>query len=422
MVRNGMLDSAVVLVVCFANAVAAAEDWPRWRGPRGDGTWDGPPIAESWPAEGLERVWRQEVGGGYGGVAVTDGRLYVLDRVTEPRELERLLCFDADDGRPLWAFEWDVAYGDLDYGNGPRSTPTLHEGYVYVLGALGHFHALDATSGRRLWSKDYTVPDRKDDELPMWGLAASPVVWRDLVIVHPGVEPEGCLIAINRRTGAEVWRSLSDPAGYATPIVIDRGGQPELVAWTPKHIHGLDPATGTRRWSVPYEVTYGVSIATPIFHDGIVFVSGYWEGAKAIRLGAALDDAQLLWEDRLHLRGVMSQPLYKDGYGYLLDKQYGMTCFEYATGKKLWDDDNRLTPRGRNPQASLVRLADSDRVLALNSDGELVLASFTPKGYSEHARAKIIGETWAHPAFAGHRVYARSDSELVCFRLPIQPR
>jgi outer membrane protein assembly factor BamB len=113
----------------------------------------------------------------------------------------------------------------------------------------------------------------------------------------------------------------------------------------------------------------------------------------------------------------MSQPLYKDGLVYLLDKQYGITCFELATGKKLWDDKNTLTPRGRNPQASLVWLGNSDRILALNAEGELVLTKCDKSGLSELSRTKIIGPTWAHPAFSGQRVYARSDSKIVCVRL-----
>ena len=116
----------------------------------------------------------------------------------------------------------------------------------------------------------------------------------------------------------------------------------------------------------------------------------------------------------------MSQPLYRDGHVYLLDKQHGITCFELASGRKLWDDKNRLTPRGRNPHASLVWLGDSDRFIALNAEGELVQGRFRPGGYEETSRTKVIGFTWAHPAFAGEHVFARSDEELTCVRLPSQ--
>jgi outer membrane protein assembly factor BamB len=161
-----------------------------------------------------------------------------------------------------------------------------------------------------------------------------------------------------------------------------------------------------------------VSIAMPIYRDGIVFVAGYWEGSKAIKLGPARTDAALLWQNKDELRGIMSQPLYRDGHVYLLDKIFGITCFELSTGKKLWDDDNTLTPRNRNPHAALVWLNDSDRVLALNAEGELVLGRFTPTGYIEQSRTKIIGPTWAHPGFSGRYVVARNDEEIVCIELP----
>src|SRR5262249_17468681 len=157
--------------------------------------------------------------------------------------------------------------------------------------------------------------------------------------------------------GKEVWRNLADPAGYATPIVIRSQGTPQLVCWTPTHIRSLDPRTGKLLWTVPFEVTYGTAIATPIFADGIVLVSGYWEGATAIRLGKQPTETKVLWHQR-RLRALMSQPLYRKGHVYLLDKREGLTCFPLRTGKKRWDDGNRMTPKGRNPQASMVWLGD----------------------------------------------------------------
>jgi len=409
---------AAMFVLCIAirtNLSARGEDWPQWRGPRGNGTWNGPNIASNWPAEGLPVVWQRQVGGGYAGVIVAGGRVFVADRQTEPEEVERLIALDAASGAVQWTHAWPVRYGTLDYGNGPRAAPTVFDGRVYVLGALGHVHCLDAEAGDVQWSKDYFGGDLK--QLPEWGLAASPVIWNDLVIVHPGAKHDGCLVALDRRTGEEVWRSSADPAGYATPAVIAAPSGPQLVAWTPAHVLGLSLDSGRIFWRVPYKVTYGVSIATPIFDRAIVFVTGYWEGSKAIRLGPKAEDASLIWEDNRDLRGLMSQPLYRDGHVYSLDKQYGLTCFELETGKKLWDDGNKMTPRGRNPQATMVWIGDEDRAIVLNSDGELILARFNPAGYQEETRTKIIEATWAHPAYAGDCVYARNDTTLVCLRL-----
>lgn len=416
-----------------------ADDWPRWRGPRGDGTWNAPKLPETWPSGGLKVVWRQPVGGGYAGVTVGDGRVYTLDLeapiVPQPKRkadgkpdgVERVLCFDAATGKPLWSHKYPVKYGDLEgYSNGPRSSPTFHDGRVYTLGAVGHLFCFDAKSGAILWQHD-TVKSFKAN-VPTWGFAGSPVVEGQNVIVHLGAADGGCVIAFDRLNGKERWRALDDPAGYCTPAVFDAPAGRLLVQWTPRHIHGLDPATGKALWKVPYEVTYGVSIASPMYADGVVFVTGYWHGSKAIRLGPKQTDHELIWTDARNLHGLMAQPLYRHGHGYSIDKNLGLTCFELKTGNKLWDDENTLTPKARNPHASIVWLNDGDRALALNSNGELILCRLSPKGYTEQSRTKVLkGQVWGHPAFADRFLYAKSDGgeawrkagqcELVCVEL-----
>jgi hypothetical protein len=417
-----------------------ADDWPRFRGPRGDGTWDAPKLPAAWPEGGPKVVWKKPVGGGYAGVTVADGRAYTLDLEapipprpkgaaddSKPDGVERVLCFDAATGRELWSHKYPVKYRELGgYANGPRTSPTIHDGKVYTLGAVGHLFCFDAKSGKVIWEHD-TVGMFKA-RVPEWGFAGSPVIDGNKVIVHLGAQDGGCVIAFDRLTGKELWRSLDDPAGYCTPAIFDTPAGRLLVLWTPKHVHALDPATGKPHWKVPYEVTYGVSIASPIYREGIVFVTGYWEGSKAIKLGAKPADHELLWSDTKNLRGLMAQPLYRDGHVYSIDKNLGLTCFELKTGKKLWDDDNQLTPKGRNPHASIVWLNDTDRALALNSAGELVLLRLHPKGYEEQSRAKVLnGQVWGHPAFAGRFMFAKTDGaeawrkagqcELVCVEL-----
>ena len=114
----------------------------------------------------------------------------------------------------------------------------------------------------------------------------------------------------------------------------------------------------------------------------------------------------------------MSQPLCRDGLVYLLDKTHGLVCFDIATGGKVWADEHKLTPRGRNPHATLVWVGQTGKAIALNSKGELVLFELNRDGYRELARQPVVGETWAHPAYAGRRVYARDDEQIVCVELP----
>ena len=412
--------ASITLVLAMFCALSSAEEWPQWRGPRGNGSWDAPAIANKWPEVGLPVLWKQPIGPGYSGISVSHDRVYTMDRPAEPADIERIVCFDAKTGDSLWAHQYEAVYGELDYGKGPRCTPTVHDGRVYTLGAVGHLHCLDAARGNVLWSKDLKADYHAFQ--PTWGFASSTVIHEDKVIIHAGLQPGGCYVALDRKTGDEIWRAGNDSTGYGTPIVIRHAGVEQLVGWTPEHIIGISLDDGTILWQQPYKVTYGVSITTPIFHNHTVLVCGYWEGSKAIRLGQLPQDAALLWEENRFLRGVMSQPLYRDGYVYLLDKSNGLVCFELATSKVIWTDTNRMTPRGRNPQANMVWLGESDRAVVLNSNGELLLIRLSPKGYEELSRKKIIGETWAHPAFAGEFIYARDDSQITCWPLTTESK
>jgi outer membrane protein assembly factor BamB len=408
-----------LIVFCcalFDSAVLNAADWSQWRGPMADGRLLDANVSETWPESGLKSLWSRPIGGGYSGIAVVGDRVITQDRQVTPREVERVLCVSAATGEPLWTHEYEVAYDKLDYGNGPRACPTVVGDRVYTLGALGDLRCLNLSDGQLVWQKHLQTD--LHGRLPMWGYAASPLIVDGRVIVQPGGMDGNSIVALDAATGDVIWRSLSDEAGYTWPVVIEHGGVRQLICWTPSHVRGLEFDSGKPLWEIPYEITYGVAIATPIVHDDLVLVSGYWHGSKGIRLGAKPTDAALAWEENRYLRGLMSQPLYKDGLVYLLDKQYGLTCFELQTGAKLWDDHNTLTPRGRNPQVSLVWIGDSDRILGLNADGELVQARVGRDGYHELSRAKIIGETWAHPAYVGQRVFARSDTELLCVELP----
>ncbi|MCX6852660.1 MAG: PQQ-like beta-propeller repeat protein [Verrucomicrobia bacterium] len=391
---------------------SAAEDWPRWRGPNADGAWNPKDIPSDFARKEPERLWKKEISAGFGGVTASSGRGYVMDRFKTPKEIERILCFDAESGTNIWQHSWEVSYGSMEYGTGPRSSVNITDGKAYALGATGVALCLDAVTGQVVWQVD-TVKTF-GAEIPKWGFAASPVIAGDRVLLHVGVKG-GSVIALDKTSGKEVWRGGPDPAGYCTPEIISHAGTRQLIAWGPENVQSLDPNSGRVNWLFPYKITYGVSIAQPLYRDGILLVSGYWHGAKALQIEKS---ASLLWENQTEICGLMSAPLYKDGVVYMLDKTRGLQAFELKTGKILWSDDNSLTPKDSNPQMSLVWMQESTNLAALlNANGELIYVTLKPERREELARWQIIGKTWAHPAFAGNRVFARSDKELSAWRL-----
>jgi outer membrane protein assembly factor BamB len=401
-----------VAALVTAAAGVPAGDWPQWRGPGRDGVCPPEAVPDRLPAS-LTPRWRRSVGGGYGGIAVSGGRAFLLDRQKGPPEVERVLCLDAATGKTLWEHAYPVAYGKLDYGNGPRATPTVHAGRVYTNGALGHVHCLDAATGKVFWSRD-TVKDFRG-RVPTWGHACSPLVDAGRVVVQPGGAPDACVVALDATTGKEVWRSLPDRPGYSSPVVLAGEGWRDLLYWTAENLVALEPATGKVLWKVPFgPINYDVAISDPVCDGGTVLVSNYWTGSKAVRLDARGQNPSVAWEGR-RLSLLMSTPLVRDGHAYALDRHRGLVCVELRTGKVKWEGEH-VTPRGTNPQATLVWAGD--KALILNERGELLLAGLTPEGYRGLGKASVLtGQVWAHPAYADGCVYARSDEEVVCVPL-----
>jgi outer membrane protein assembly factor BamB len=390
--------------------LASDPQWPQWRGPRRDNVWSVGTFPEKCP-ETLAVVWRNSLGGGYGGVAIADNRVFVMDRIKEPREVERVVSFDLETGKTFWVHEYAVHYGGLDYGNGPRSTPTVHDGRVYTLGALGHLHCLDATSGQVIWS--HACEAEFQATIPTWGLASSPLIDGDRLIVQVGGK-DACFMAFDRRTGAVVWKALSDRAGYSSAVRIEVEGRPQIIAWTAEHITALEPETGKLLWAVPFETTYDVTIADPVFHQGVLLCSQYWQGSVALRLKPD-GEPQRLWDGK-RLRLLMATPLIRDGHAYALDRENGIVCVELKTGKIFWDGFKVSYDR-RNPHAASWWTADG-RAMYLNERGELIVSRLSPRKFEEIGRTRVFEGSWAHPALTRNRIVVRDDQQILCLALP----
>ena len=415
-----------VLVLSSGLSISAADvlDWPQWRGPGRAGVWSSVQLPPRLGPGAVEKLWSSKVGGGFSGVVVAGDRVLTMDRGGSGEE-ERVLCLNRKDGSLLWTHSYPAPYGDLDWGKGPRATPAVEGGEVFTLGAVGRVACLRLSDGKPRWSLD--LQTRFGGKQPTWGHSASPLVVGDLVYLQAGGERGASVVALDRQTGRERWRALEDRPGYSSPVMAKVGSTEQLLVWTADRLVALDPRTGEEIWGVPFRTSsYDVAIISPVFDGSRLFVSGYWDGALACGLQHGQGPVEL-WRSR-RLSCLMSTPLWSGDHLYVLDKRDGLQCIHWPSGKSVWSDEHRLTPRGRNPHAALVWAGEGrsgtnagGAAVAVNAVGELVLLNLTPQRFEDRGRVKIIeagdAPLWAHPAFSGQEVYVRSQKELVCVRV-----
>lgn len=419
-----------LMLTLVCSAILRGDDWPQWRGPSRDGTWRETGIMEKFPKEGLEIRWRQPIASGYSGPTVADGRVYVTDRVVEPTQIERVHCFDWKSGLPLWSFKYDCPY-TISYEAGPRASVTVDDGRAFALGAMGHLHCFDAGTGVVLWKKD--LNDEYKIRMPIWGIAASPLIYDELVILQIGGSDDACIVALDKENGEEQWRALRDRAQYSAPIIVQQAGQDVLVCWTGDSVAGLDPATGKVHWRHPFAASkMPIGIATPIMENDRLFVTSFYDGALMLGLRQDRPAVEILWQRRGRseretdaLQSIISTPLFIGDQIYGVDSYGELRCLDAATGDRIWEDQT-ATPKARWSNIHFVR--NGDRVWMFNERGELIISKLSPSGFDEISRAKLIeptldqlrqrgGVCWSHPAFANKHVFARNDNEIVCASL-----
>lgn len=421
---------AAVLPLCLSASGGRlwADEWPQWRGPNRDGVWNETGIVEEFSSRQLKLRWRAEISSGYSGPTVADGRVFVTDRLRDPEESERVLCFDWRTGHRLWTCTYPCRYVRVQYTAGPRASVTIHDGRAYALGTMGHLHCLDAADGRVIWKKtpgeDYHV------RVPIWGIASAPLVEGELLIVQLGAADGACLVALDRKTGAEQWRALDDKASYSAPIVIQQAGRRVLVCWTGENVVGLDPASGKVHWTYPFAPRKMViNVPTPVVEGDRLFLTGFYDGSLMLRLAADELRVERIWRRRglseMHtdaLHAMIATPYIEGDYVYGVDSYGELRCLQAETGDRVWEDLT-ATPRARWSNIHMVR--NGRRMWMFNERGELIICTLSPQGFHEISRTKLIrpttgqlsrrdGVCWSHPAYAYKHVFARNDEELVC--------
>ena len=440
-----VFNRTAIFVLCLIGlplAGADAEDWNQWMGKNRDGVFNETGIIDSIPESGLKVKWRMPIHGGYAGPAVAGGKVYVFDyKIAEGKVLnnpgkrtklqgkERLVAFDEKSGQQLWTHEYDCPYS-ISYPAGPRCTPTVDGDHVYLLGSEGDLRCLKTEDGSLVWKKSFKTDFGA--EVPIWGFSGHPLVDGDLLYTLVGGKGQG-IVAFDKMTGDVKWKALDCKAGYCPPIIIDKGGVRQLIAFNPTSVTSLNPADGNPYWDVPIKSQYDMSIARPMLDGDYMYVCGKGNQSVMLKLNSDKPEATEVWrgKPRNSIYGANATPFFMDGILYGADQNMGsLIAADGKDGNRLWSTFDATDPKEdrklSHGTAFLTRIGDTNRFFIMSEVGDLLISELTPEKYIPHGRFHVLEPTgecfgrsavWSHPAYANKTVYVRNDKEIVAVDL-----
>jgi outer membrane protein assembly factor BamB len=412
-------------------------DWPQFLGPTADGVSPERGIRTDWAA-GLPLVWQCPLGDGYCAPTIADGRAFVFDR---HGDRHRLTCRDRTTGAERWRFEYPTDYVDrYGYDGGPRCCPIVDGDRVYLYGPEGILHCLGVADGKPLWSVDTQA---KYGVVPyFFGVGAAPIIEGDLLLVPVGGSPpEGrdvillemdppangsAVVAFDKRTGAEKYRTGDELASYAVPVVATIGGRRLGLYFARGGLLGFDPAGGKVEFHAPWRagLRESVNASNPVVAGDRVLITECY-GVGSALLNVRPGGCDVVWKDNpdarfKRLECHWNTPIHVDGYVYGSSgrhtNQAELRCVELESGKVMW--------RQPGLSRSSLTLADG-HFIVLTEYGQLLLVRVSPKGYEEVGRIDF-GHTgshllrypcWAAPVLAHGLLYVRGEGKLLCLEL-----
>lgn len=433
-----------ILGICFAFScitVPASAQWSQWGGPNRNFMTEASGLAERWPEEGPKKLWHRELGDGYSTILVDGGVLYTMYRVGED---EFTVALDAQSGKTVWEHKNPSPFTEVmaQFGPGPHSTPVIAGDRLISIGSNGVMHCFDKKTGKVVWKHD--LANEYDAFIPGRGYGASPIAYRNTIIVVVGhrqsdddannededadggdnddanneedeVVEAQALIAFDRNDGHIVWKSQAYQVGYASPLLIEFDGQEQLVQLMAEEMIGVDPSNGRLLWHQPFE-PQGFNIATPLWNgkDLLFCSSAYDSGSRVIKLskkdGKTVPE-QLWYTRKMRIHHGNAVRIGDHVYGSSGD--FGpafYTCMDIITGKAVW--------RKRGFKKATTVLADGNKVILLDEDGELALVTVSPEGMKVLSKCTIAKPyAWAAPTLVGTTLYVRDREHIMALDL-----
>jgi len=407
--------AALVLACAIGGAAAGPKGtaWTQWGGPDGSFVAPSAGLAADWPEAGPRKLWSRELGGGYSAILAEGGRLYTMYR-TQGREV--VVSLDAASGETVWERGYEAAPHPThvtQFGDGPRSTPLIVGDRLYTIGVSGRMHCLDKRSGEVVWSHDLWGEEFGGSVLNH-GYSSSPIAYANLVYVLVGGE-KGSIVALSQKDGRVVWRRHSFGNSYSTPRILEVDGRDELVTFMKGELVGLDPKTGELRWSYAHENQWGQNINMPVMADrNHLFLSSPEAGARGLKLTRKEDGTvavEELWSTRkiqfYHVSSVRQGDYVYGSTGTMAPAF--LAAVNIRTGEIAW--------RERGFAKANCVLADG-RLIILDEDGNLALATATPAALAVHSRVQLLDEVaWTVPTVVGRTLYVRDQKSIMAFDL-----
>jgi outer membrane protein assembly factor BamB len=353
------------------------------------------------------QLWRRPIGPGWSSIAVRGDLLYTQEQRGDD---EVVSAYNLKTGEPVWRHRDPVRFWESNGGAGPRGTPTVSNRRVYTMGATGILNALDADTGALIWSRNAATDT--EVEVPYWGVASSPLVVDDVVIVAVS----GRLAGYDAANGKPRWLGPAGGSGYSSPHLLTIDGVPQILLLRGSRTISVSPADGTVLWEHTW--VPGVGIVQPAVianGDVLVTVGDAMGGLGVRRLAITRGEGGWNVEERWTSRGL--KPYFSDfviheGHAYGFDGSI-LACIDLADGERKWKG-------GRYGNGQMVLLADQDRLLVMSEDGELALVSATADKFTEIARFRALdAKTWNHPVLIGDTLVVRNGEEMAAFRLRV---
>jgi outer membrane protein assembly factor BamB len=386
-----------------------ASDWMQFLGPRRDNSVEDPNLSADWAANPPKQLWRQPTGAGWGSFAIVNDSAFTQ----EQRGAQSLTtCLDVRSGAIRWQHANPVRFTEKMGGDGPRATPTVIDGRVYVMGATGILDCLEGHTGNPIWSRN-VLNDAHAGNV-QWGKSCSPLLVDGMVIVSGGdVGPT--LLAYDARDGKPRWQAGTDPAAYDSPAPATIAGRQEIVLVSGGAVSGFDRSSGAVRWSFPWPGNPARAAQPMLLPGDRIFISAaYGMGCTMLQVSAnSAGDQSVkpLWRNK-NLRTIFNNAVCKDGFIYGLDDGV-LTCIDCSTGERRWRD-------GRYGHGQLLLVGNN--LLIQAESGAIALVQAAPETYHELSRFPALdGKTWNNPVLCGNLLLVRNDHEAACFELPASP-